>query len=124
MEYPAVHEPGAAGKLRAVGAVAILFDKGFDFLAEFFREFFVGVEGENPRLRGEIEGEVFLVPATGPRAFVNFGAMGESDFFGGIGAIIDHHHDLGGPAGERFEASGEIVRFVVGDHRDRKRKGS
>jgi hypothetical protein len=77
----------------------------------------VGIEGENPVIRGEILGMVLLRAVAGPVAHLDAGHVGPCALDRVVGAVGVDEDDLVGPR-HRLQRLDDVRTFVVGDDRN------
>jgi len=99
--------------VEAVGGAGV--EEVGDFRAQERGEFFIGVEGEDPRLGAVGEGGIFLIAVPEPVLVDDGGPGGGGELAGGVGAAAVEDDDFSGQAGDRGQAAWQIVFLVAGD---------
>ncbi|MNL44672.1 hypothetical protein D3C87_1672630 [compost metagenome] len=105
-----------AGDLVRVGAR--VGQDVLDFTRQFGRDALIGVDGQHPVARRQIQRAIFLRAETRPigRDF-NARTQGLGQFDGAVGAARIHHDEFVGE-GYGLQAGGDVRRFVLGDDDD------
>src|SRR5574341_1985638 len=97
-------------------------DHAGDFRGQLRRHAFVGVEREDPIVRGLVGGEILLRDVDGPRPHDHTVRELPRNRHGGIGAFAVDDDDFVGPR-QRLEGGLEVRGFVEGNDGGRDRHG-
>src|ERR1043166_1516963 len=123
MRDPASEKPDLARKTGTGKLPRVVAKKLADGIVQGRRNFFIGVQGENPWLPRVGEDKIFLVAKALPRMAKNSGAEFFCNLFGAIVHVfVEQDNDFGGPARDTGEEFFDPAHFRAGDDANRNRQ--